>query len=98
VVPVDLWTFSDMGSMKEGVRMLRDKIHKGEKWRMTVKKRRYTKHHKVDIIRELADLIYEKVDLTYPDKIFHVELIGRYAALSVLAPQDSFSVAKPLVL
>jgi tRNA(Ser,Leu) C12 N-acetylase TAN1 len=96
-VPVDFWMFSDMKSMKEGVRKLRDKIHKGEKWRMTVNKRRYTKQHKVDIIRELADLIYEKVDLTCPDKIFHVEIIGRYAALSVLTPQDIFSVAKPLV-
>lgn len=96
-VPVDLWTFSDMDSMKGGVWKLRGKIQKGERWRMTVEKRRYTKYHKIEIIRELAELIDEKVDLTNPDKILRVEIIGKNVALSVLTPQDIFSVAKPLV-
>ncbi|MEA2090151.1 MAG: THUMP domain-containing protein [Thermoproteota archaeon] len=95
-VPVDLWTLSDIDSMKGGVRKLRDKIQRGERWRMTVEKRRYTKHHKIEIIRELAELVDEKVDLTNPDKILRVEIIGKYTALSVLKPQNIFSVAKPL--
>ncbi|MDH4221543.1 MAG: THUMP domain-containing protein [Candidatus Bathyarchaeota archaeon] len=94
-VPVDLWTFSDMDSMKEGVRKLRNRIHVGERWRMTVEKRRYSLHHKSDVIRELADLIDEKVDLENPEKILRVDIIGRSAGMSVLTPQDVFSVAKP---
>jgi len=94
-VPVDLWTFSDMDSMKEGVRKLRNRIHADEKWRMIVEKRRYTLHHKIEIIRELADLIDEKVDLKNPEKILRVDIIGRYAGVSILAPQEVFSVAKP---
>ncbi|MBE0512569.1 THUMP domain-containing protein [Candidatus Bathyarchaeota archaeon] len=94
-VPVDLWTFSDMDSMKEGVRKLRNRIHAGERWRMTVEKRRYSLHHKIEVIRELADLIDEKVDLENPQKILRVDIIGRYAGISVLTPQDVFSVAKP---
>lgn len=96
-VPVDLWTLSNMDSMKEGVQKLREKIQRGERWRMTVEKRRYTKHHKIEIIRELADLVDEKVDLTDPDKILHVEIVGKHTALSVLTPQDIFSATKPLI-
>ena len=94
-VPVDLWTLSDMDSMKEGVRKLRKRIHAGERWRMTVEKRRYNQHHKIEIIRELADLIEEKVDLENPEKILRVDIIGRYAGMSVLKPTDIFSLAKP---
>jgi len=95
-VPVDLWTLSDMDSMKEGVRKLRNRIQAGEKWRMIVEKRRYTLHHKIEVIKELADLIEEKVDLKNPEKILRVDIIGRYAGISVLTPQEIFSVAKPI--
>ena len=61
---------------------------------MTVEKRRYARFHKIEIIRELADLIGEEVDLENPDKILRIEIIGKYVGLSVLAPQDIFSVAK----
>jgi len=86
-VPVDLWTLSHMDSMKQGVGKLRTRIHAGERWRMTVEK----------LIRELADLVDEKVDLENPEKILRVDIIGRYAGISVLTPQDIFSVAKPFV-
>jgi len=92
-VPVELWTNSDIDSMKTAVKQLRDKIHKGEKWRMTVEKRRFTKYHKDEIIRELAELIDEKVDLENPDKILRLDIIGKFAGISVLEPKDVFSVA-----
>jgi tRNA(Ser,Leu) C12 N-acetylase TAN1 len=67
--PVDLWTSSTLDSMKQGIAELRKKIHGGERWRMTVEKRRYARLHKIEIIGELADLIGEEVDLENPDKI-----------------------------
>jgi len=94
-VPVDLWTFSDMDSMKEGVRKLRNRILAGERWRMTVEKRRYNLHHNIEVIKELADLIDEKVDLENPEKILRVDIIERYSGISVLKSTDIFSVAKP---
>jgi len=93
-LPVDLWTYSDMESMKEAVLRLRDKIHKSEKWRMTVEKRRYTRYHKIEVIKELAELIDEKVDLKEPDKILRVDIIGKYAGVSVLSPQEIFSATR----
>lgn len=93
-VPVDLWAFSDIESMKEAVVRLRDKIQPDERWRITLEKRRYTAYHKIDIIRELAKLIDKKVDLKKPDKILRVDILGRYAGISVLSPHDVFSTAK----
>ncbi|UCE15740.1 MAG: THUMP domain-containing protein [Candidatus Bathyarchaeota archaeon] len=95
-VPVDLWTYADMDSMKEAVTELKNKIQVGERWRMTVERRRYTRYHKIDIVRELAELIDEKVDLENPDKILRIDIIGKYAGISVLTPKDVFSVEKLL--
>ncbi len=93
-VPVDIWTYSDIESLKEAVVRLRERIKVGEKWRMTVEKRRYTQYHTIELIEMLAELISEKVDLKKPDKILRVDIMGEYAALSVLAPDEIFSSTK----
>jgi len=93
-VPTDFWTYSDMDSMKEAIMNSQEKIHEGESWRMTVEKRRYTRHHKIEIIKELAELIQEKVDLKNPDKIVRIDIIGKYASVSVLSPNQIFSTTK----
>ena len=95
-VPVDQWIYSDMESMKEAVAELGKKIQAGERWRMTVKKRRYGRYHKIEIIKELAELVNRKVELENPDKILRIEIIGKYAGMSLLGPHDVFSVAKLL--
>ncbi len=93
-VPSDVWVFSDLDSMREAVKSLRDKIRAGECWRMTVEKRRYTLHHKMEIIKELAQLIDKKVDLKNPDKILRIDILGKYAAVSVLSPNEEFSTLR----
>jgi tRNA acetyltransferase TAN1 len=92
--PIDAWTTSNMDSIRDGVSGINDGILKGEKWRMTVEKRRYTRHHKSEIIKEIAELIDEEVDLEKPDKILRIEIIGMYAGLSILKPDETFSVAR----
>ncbi|MDH5451161.1 MAG: THUMP domain-containing protein [Candidatus Bathyarchaeota archaeon] len=93
-VPVDLWTASDIESMKEGVKQLKNRIQKGEKWRITIEKRRYIQHHKMEIIRELAEIINEKVDLENPDRILRIDIIGKYAGISLLESEEIFSISK----
>lgn len=93
-VPVDLWVSSDLESLKEAVEKIKDGIKSDETWRMTVEKRRYTLHHKIDIIKELADLIDAKVDLKNPRKILRIDIIGKYAGLSVIAPSEVFSTTR----
>jgi tRNA acetyltransferase TAN1 len=92
-MPVDSWVCSDINSLKEAVAKIRNKIEAGEHWRMTVEKRRYTLYHKIDIIGELAQLINEKVNLENPDKIVRIDIIGKYAGVSVLTPEGIFSIS-----
>lgn len=80
-IPVGFWTNSDIESMREAVEQARDKIKHGESWRMTVEKRRDTLSHKIDIITALAGLVEEKVDLTNPDKILRIDLMGKFAGV-----------------
>jgi tRNA acetyltransferase TAN1 len=90
-VPIDLWTDSNIESIKEWVTKLRGMIAPGETWRMTLETRRYTALHRIDIIREVAELIDERVDLENPDKILRIEFIGKHAGISVLKPYEIFS-------
>jgi len=93
-VPVDLWVSSDIESMKEAVGKLKDRIKSDDTWRMTVEKRRYTLHHKIDIIKALADFIDAKVDLKNPRKILRIDIIGNYAGVSVILPDEVFSTTR----
>jgi len=93
-VPVDLWTNSDIKSLRTAVEQVKDRVKQGERWRMTVEKRRYTLYHKIDIIKALAELIDEEVDLTNPDKILRIDIIGKFAGVSVLSPDEIFSTTK----
>jgi tRNA acetyltransferase TAN1 len=94
-VPVDLWTNSDIESIKGGVARLRDAIGPNETWRMTVETRRYTTLHKIDIIKKAAELIDRRVDLENPKKIVRIDILGNQAGISVLKPEEIFSVMKP---
>ena len=92
-IPIDYWVKSDLGSMTNCLSSIaKDNIKKGEKWMMVVEKRRYSKYHKADIIKHLADLIDEKVDLKNPDKIVRIEIIGNNAGMSVIRPNEIFSI------
>jgi len=93
-VPIQLWTYSDLESMKKAVEQLKTEIHKGEKWRLTLEKRRFTKYHKIEIIESIAELVDEKVDLKNPDKILRIDIIGKYAGIAVLKPNDLFSTSR----
>lgn len=94
-LPVDVWVSAEVETMKQAIDRLRDRIEAGETWRMTLERRRYTRHHQLELIRLLAEPVTAKVDLVHPDKILRVDVLGRHAAISVLTPDDIFSVARP---
>ena len=94
-IPLDLWCDSNsLESMKEGLANLADRISKDEKWMMHVEKRRYSTLHKSELIKELADVFAQKVDLHNPDKIVWIEIIGKEVGISILQPSEIFSLFK----
>ncbi len=92
-IPIELWTSSDIPSMKEGVKKIA-KIDANERWMMVVEKRRYGKHHTAEIIRELAEGVIGKVDLQNPEKILRIDILGPYAGISLLRPREIFSALR----
>jgi len=92
--PVDLWTSSNLEDLKVAVSRLKEQIRLGERWSMEVELRRFTALHKMEIIEPLAELIDEKVDLRNPEKTVRIEILGNTAAVSVLKPDDVFSLHK----
>jgi tRNA(Ser,Leu) C12 N-acetylase TAN1 len=92
-VPVDLWTLSDIDSMQKAVGQLKGRIADGETWRMSVEKRRHGTHTR-QLIERLAPLVTARVDLRHPQRTLRVDIIGPFAALSVLGPAEILSAAK----
>ena len=92
-IPIDLWTTSDIPSMGVGVKKVA-RMGAGERWMMVVEKRRYESHHTPEIIKELAELIEAKVDLRKPDKILRIDILGPYAGISLLRPDEIFSALR----
>jgi tRNA(Ser,Leu) C12 N-acetylase TAN1 len=92
-VPIDLWTSSDLDSMRTAVWQLKDRIASGETWRMSVEKRRHGVHTQ-EIVEALAPLVTAKVDLHHPQRILRVDIIGPFAGLSVLRPAEILSVGR----
>jgi tRNA(Ser,Leu) C12 N-acetylase TAN1 len=93
--PVDLWTAPTIADLKVAVSSLKGQIRPGETWGMEVELRRFTSLGKMQIIQPLAELIDEKVDLRNPHKTVWIEILGNAAAVSVLKPEDLFSLHKP---
>lgn len=92
-VPVDYWCWTDLDSIKQVIdQKVLPRLQPDETWAMQVNKRRWQTYHTLDIVTTLAADIDRKVDLSHPDKIVWVDVIGNETAVSVLKPDEVFSV------
>lgn len=91
-VPVDYWCETNLDAMKQVIEeQVRPRIQAKECWGMIVKKRRWQRYHTADIVAYLAPSIDRKVDLSNPDKIVWIDVLGRQTAIAVLKPEEIFS-------
>ncbi len=93
-VPVDIWSNSELEQMVETVKKIKDQINEDETWAMDLEKRKYPAHHVYQIVTKLAEPFSQKVDLKKPDKYLRVDIIGEQAGISVLKPDEIFSIAR----
>ena len=92
-VPVDYWCATELTAMKDVIdNKIKQQIEKNRTWGMQVHKRRWQQYHTIEITEFLATDIDRKVDLTHPDWIVWVDVIGGDTAISLLKPQDIFSI------
>jgi tRNA acetyltransferase TAN1 len=92
-VPVDYWCWTELETIKQLIdEKVLPRIGQEETWAMQVNKRRWQTYHTIDIVTVLAADIDRKVNLSHPDKIVWIDVIGNETAISVLKPDEIFSV------
>lgn len=90
--PVDKWCKAEIKEMQKVIADLQKEIKKEEKWKMEFAKRKTTKEYPKNIIIQLTEVVDKpKVDLSSPQKIIKVEIIGDKAAISLLTKDEIVS-------
>ena len=93
VIPIEKVVRTDLIEIKQAVIELANKIEDDETFRVTVEKR-FTSTPTREVIEAAAASIQRKVDLTSPDKIVLIEVVGGFTGVSVVKPRDIFSTTK----
>ena len=93
IIPIEKVIRTDLNEISRIATELASKIGKNESFRVTVEKR-FTKTSSRDIIEAAASNIDRKVNLTNPDKILLIEVIGGLTGISIIKPDDILSTTK----
>jgi tRNA(Ser,Leu) C12 N-acetylase TAN1 len=95
-VPVDHWCLTDLEEIKWLIdHKISAQIRQDQTWGMKVYKRRWQQYHTSEIVEKLAADIDRKVDLSKPDLILWVDIVGNRTAVSLLKPDEIFSIRLP---
>jgi tRNA acetyltransferase TAN1 len=97
VIPIERVVPTDLNKIQETATELSLKIEETETFRVTVEKR-FTTTHTKEIVEAVAKNIKRKVNLTKPDRIILVEVLGRLTGVSLTKPEDTLSVLKEKIL
>jgi len=93
IIPVEKVVRTDPTEIERVVTELSARIKENETFRITVEKR-FTTTSTKDLIDAAAANIERKVNLTNPDKIILIEVVGGLTGISVIKPVDVLVVAK----
>jgi tRNA acetyltransferase TAN1 len=93
VIPIEKVVRTDLGEIERTVTELASKIKENESFRVTVEKR-FTDTSTRDIIEAAAVNIERKVDLSNPDKIILVEVVGGLTGISIIRLEQILAVMK----
>jgi tRNA acetyltransferase TAN1 len=94
-IPIERVVRTNLGDIQQAVTEMADKISLGEAFRVTVEKR-FTSIPTRNIIEAAAAGIQRKVNLTKPDKLVLIEVVGGRTGVSVIKPEDVFSTTKEM--
>lgn len=97
VIPIERVLTTELHEIQQAATELSSNIREHETFRVTVEKR-FSEMHSRDIIEAAAAKIEREVDLTNPDKILLIEVIGGLTGISLMEPGDIISVVKEKML
>jgi tRNA acetyltransferase TAN1 len=93
LMPVDSIVRTDLNEIRKRTAELASGIGENETFRITLEKR-FTSLHSREIIDTVAKDIKRKVDLTKPDKVLLIEVVGGSTGISLVKPENTLSVLK----
>ncbi len=94
VVPIQRVVATDVEAIAEAASELAEKsIAPNETYRITVRRRGSHIESKT-VIDAVASKIRRKVDLTSPDKVVQIEVLGWFTGISVIKPEHVVSIEK----
>lgn len=93
VIPIEKVVPTDLREIERAATELASKIKENETFRVTVEKR-FTKVSSKDIVETAAANIERKVNMTSPDKIVLIQVVGGFTGISVIESTDILSVVK----
>ena len=91
VIPIEKVVNTDLKEIKRITSEIAYKIRNDESFRISVKKR-YTQISSKKIIKNVAAQILRRVDLKNQDKIILIEIVGKFTGISIIKPEDIFSI------
>jgi len=97
IMPIEKVLRTNLEQIQNAATELGSKIGDGETFRVTVEKR-FTVTSSRDIIEAAAAVVKRKVNLSKPDKILLVEVLGGFTGVSVAKPNEIISVLKEKIL
>ncbi|MDX1314887.1 MAG: THUMP domain-containing protein, partial [Eudoraea sp.] len=93
VFPVIAKVPSDVETIVEEVKKQAGVIEEGQKFRITLEKRE-TEFRSLEIIEPVAAVIDREVDLTSPDWVVLIEMMGKITGVTVMPPEGMLNVQK----
>jgi tRNA acetyltransferase TAN1 len=93
VIPIEKVVPTDLKEIERAATELASKIKENETFRVTVEKR-FTKISSKDIVEAAAANIERRVNMTSPDKIVLIEVVGGFTGISVIDSMGILSVMK----
>ncbi|MEM3622484.1 MAG: THUMP domain-containing protein [Candidatus Bathyarchaeia archaeon] len=97
IIPIEKVVRTDLGEIQRVATELGSKIGKNETFRVTVEKR-FTETSTRDIVEAAAANIEREVNLSNPDKVLLIEVVGGLTGISVIKPDEILAVVKEKIL
>jgi len=97
VIPIQKVVDTNLDEIRRVSLELGKKIGEDSSFRVTIEKR-FTSLHSRDLIEAAASEIKRKINLSKPDNVLLIEVLGELTGISLIKPQDILAVTKEKML
>ena len=97
VIPIQKVVETNLDEIRRVSLELGKKIGEDSSFRVTIEKR-FTSFHSRDLIEAAASEIKRKINLSKPDNILLIEVLGELTGISLIKPHDILAVTKEKML